>query len=107
MATRISNILGSLFKSRRRAVEAEAPRKVWRMSGSEPRGAWVDPLAPAPPPDAAAPVGSAGADSSGWLTSSMDLLGGAEVVEHGNSVVPEIFPETATSTPRPTGQRKP
>ena len=65
----------------KRASSAGTKRLVWRISEANPRGAWVDPdsidSAPAaPPPPNTEPT------SSGWLTSSMDLLGGAEVHEH-------------------------
>ena len=65
----------------RRTVETTPKRRVWRISASAPGGEWVD------PDSAPAPVSKTGftqpqePNPSGWLTSSMDLLGGAEVVE--------------------------
>ena len=54
-------------------------KKVWRISESAPAGEWVDAdsIASQPPP-ATQPAGLGTGD---WLTSSMDLLGGAEIVE--------------------------
>ena len=53
-----------------------------------PRGAWVDPRAPVATPRAQ--PSSPEAHASGWLTSSMDLLGGAEIVEFPDSPAPDV-----------------
>jgi len=54
-------------------------RKVWRISPSAPAGEWVDPDVPTT--QSPAETQPAELSSSGWLTSSMDLLGGSQVIE--------------------------
>lgn len=57
--------------------QAEPRRRVWRITDSQPGGAWVDPdTRPTEPADdrSTLPMGS-------WTTSSMDLLDGVQVVE--------------------------
>ena len=57
------------------------PRKmVWRISADAPGGEWVDPDMH-PTTTSPAETQPAELSSGGWLTSSMDLLGGAEVIE--------------------------
>jgi hypothetical protein len=74
---------------------APAPKKkVWRISERAPGGEWVDadsapvPLTPPPPP--------ADRSNSGWLTSSMDLLSGSDVVEDPDSMPAPLHDEQKT-----------
>jgi hypothetical protein len=73
---------------RRQPVSAEK-RKVWRMAEGATSGEWVDPDA-APTTTSPASTRPADLSSGGWLTSSMDLLGGAEVIESHDSEVPTL-----------------
>lgn len=73
-------------------------KKIWRISERAPAGEWVDAdsIASEPPP-ATKP---AELPSGDWLTSSMDLLGGAEIVEEPNTE-PGDFDEHPRTLPLP------
>ena len=84
---------------------APAPkRKVWRISERAPAGEWVEadsapvPLTPPPPP--------AERSNSGWLTSSMDLLSGSDVVEDPD-IAAEPHHDDAKTLPLPRRQKDP
>ena len=77
-------------------------RKVWRISESSPMGEWVVVAAPAiARPSRNLPEVSYGT----WVTSSYDLLDGADVVEDPDTVpgelLDELFPQWQDSTKRP------
>ena len=70
---------------RTRAATPPKPKLVWRMSDRSPGGEWVDPNAP--------PVGGesqirpdAEPSTGGWITSSMDLLDGMDIVHHDGQI---------------------
>jgi hypothetical protein len=87
----LRRLLGGAASAGKAAPDVK--RKVWRISERSPGGEWVDAdSAPTPLPDAGPPSERS---SSGWLTSSMDLLSGAEVVED-----PDIAPASARDEPR-------
>jgi hypothetical protein len=66
---------------------APAKKKVWRISERAPGGEWVD--ADSSPVPLARDRESGETTSSGWLTSSMDLLSGTQVIEdQGNDPAP-------------------
>ena len=69
--------------------EPSMKRRVWRISDTHPAGEWVDANAPSPAPEPPPETNPADLHSSGWLTSAMDLLGGAEVVEFSDTVSPD------------------
>jgi hypothetical protein len=77
-----------------KGAPAAAKKKVWRISERAPGGEWVDAdSAPAP----LAREGEAGDTSSGgWLTSSMDLLSGTQVIEGQASEPAPPSPEEKT-----------
>ena len=77
------------------------PRKmVWRISADAPGGEWVDPdMHTTTSPAETRP---ADLSSGGWLTSSMDLLGGAEVIEGGDTEAAPLQDEPKTL---PLGRR--
>jgi len=80
MKTTVTRLLrGMLPRHRSGAPVPATGKRVWRISDSAPAGEWVDAdsIASQPPP-ATEPAGLGTGD---WLTSSMDLLGGAEIVE--------------------------
>ena len=95
------SLLGRLMGGRRpatpevgrRHVAGGAKKKVWRISERAPAGEWVDPdeVVPAPPADRPA----ADTSSGGWLTSSMDLLNGTEIIEDEDTA-PAPLPEERT-----------
>lgn len=60
-----------------------AKRLVWRIVEGSPQGAWVDPDSVSA--DTASPPTTV---YDNWTTSSMDLLDGAEVTEHGGPTTP-------------------
>lgn len=60
-----------------------AKRLVWRIVEGSPQGAWVDP--DTVPADTVSPPTTV---YDNWTTSSMDLLDGAEVTEHGGLTTP-------------------
>jgi hypothetical protein len=76
-------------------------RMVWRISAEAPAGEWVDPDTPT----TTSPAETQPADlsSGGWLTSSMDLLGGAEVIEGGDTEAAPLHDEPKTL---PLGTRR-
>ena len=66
------------------------PRKVWRISARAPMGEWVDSAAPViPKVSKDLPEVSYGT----WVTSSYDLLDGAEVIEDPDTLPGELFDE--------------
>ena len=79
-------------------------KKVWRISERAPGGEWVDadsapvPLTPREP--------QAERSNSGWLTSSMDLLSGSDVVEDPDTA-PESVPDEAKTLPLPRRTKDP
>jgi hypothetical protein len=77
----------------RQAPAGSKPKKVWRMAPGATRGEWVDADAPTTtsPPDSL----RSGESSGGWLTSSMDLLSGAEITE-GHDTAPAPLAEEKT-----------
>ncbi|MBK6862876.1 MAG: hypothetical protein IPG91_04540 [Ideonella sp.] len=81
------------------------PKKlVWRISADAPKGEWVDPdqIEPAPP-KLAEPEVSTGS----WVTSSFDLLSGADVIESSGTLTPGMFDELfETQAHDPKRQRK-
>jgi hypothetical protein len=65
-------------------------RLVWRMSENTPMGEWVDPDAPVgPAPATELPEVSHG----GWVTSSFDLLRGADVSDDPDTVPDALWNE--------------
>jgi len=66
-------------------------KKVWRISKTAPMGEWVDKDAPVTPkrPSDDLPEVSYGT----WVTSSYDLLDGAEVTEDQSTIPDELFDE--------------
>jgi hypothetical protein len=70
---------GDAPAARRKPAPGAKPKKVWRLTPGMTTGEWVDADTPAsvPPKDSESPRES----SVGWLTSSMDLLGGSQVIE--------------------------
>jgi hypothetical protein len=79
-------------------------KKVWRISERAPGGEWVDadsapvPLTPREP--------QAERSNSGWLTSSMDLLSGSDVVEDPDTAS-ESIPDDAKTLPLPRRPKDP
>ena len=66
------------------------PKRVWRISASAPRGEWVTVVAPvAAKIDANLPEVSYGT----WVTSSYDLLDGADVTEDAGTIPGDLFDE--------------
>jgi hypothetical protein len=63
-------------------------RLVWRITPEAPMGEWVDPSLPPPPRK---PVERD--HTSGFMTSSMDLLGGADVDSSADTVPDHLFDE--------------
>jgi hypothetical protein len=55
-------------------------RKVWRITADKPGGEWVDARSASPPRDDG---GRSTLPLDSWTTSSMDLLDGVQIVEHG------------------------
>jgi hypothetical protein len=82
-------------------VSRKAKKMVWRISADAPAGEWVDPDVPT----TTSPAETQPADlsSGGWLTSSMDLLGGAEVIEGGDTEAAPLHDEPKTL---PLGTRR-
>jgi hypothetical protein len=82
-------------------VSGKAKKMVWRISADAPGGEWVDPDVPT----TTSPAETQPADlsSGGWLTSSMDLLGGAEVIEGGDTEAAPLQDEPKTL---PLGTRR-
>jgi hypothetical protein len=69
--------------------------RVWRISASNPMGAWVD-INPAPKIEPVKPlaISSLPVDDDGhWLMSSFDLRYGAEVSEDPTTVPGDLFDE--------------
>jgi hypothetical protein len=77
-----------MFRSK---PNSTAPAKrVWRISASAPKGEWVTKVAPvAAKVDANLPEVSYGT----WVTSSYDLLDGADVTEDAETIPGELFDE--------------
>lgn len=72
-----------------------AAKKVWRVSASNPLGAWVE-THPAPKVEPVKPqaTSSLPADEGGhWLMSSFDLRYGADVSEDSTTVPGDLFDE--------------
>ena len=69
--------------------EPAMKKRVWRISDTRPGGEWVDANAPSPAPESPPETSPADLHSSGWLTSAMDLLSGAEIVEFPDTVPPD------------------
>ena len=66
------------------------PRRVWRITASAPKGEWVDVVDPGRPrPSADLPEVSYGT----WVTSSYDLLDGADVTEVTDTLPGGVFDE--------------
>lgn len=75
-----------------------AAKRVWRIGPDSPGGGWVDPSAPpATVPGNYHPE----APPSGWLTSSMDLLDGVQVVEDTDGTHDALFDESTEQLYRP------
>jgi hypothetical protein len=98
------------FLGRMLGGEKRPPRPtrkmVWRISAEAPAGEWVDPEVPnATTTTTTSPAETRPADvsSGGWLTSSMDLLGGAEVIEGGDTEAAPLHDEPKTL---PLGTRR-
>ena len=74
-----------------RGKSTPPPKKVWRISQSAPMGEWVDPKP--------APVVQRRRDDlpevsyGSWVTSSYDLLSGADVIEGPDTLPSELFDE--------------
>jgi hypothetical protein len=65
-------------------------KRVWRISANAPRGAWVDVVdAAVPRPSADLPEVTYGS----WVTSSYDLLDGADVTEVTDTMPGGMFDE--------------
>lgn len=65
-------------------------KRVWRISASAPKGEWVTVVAPvAAKVDPNLPEVSYGT----WVTSSYDLLDGADVTEDEGTIPGELFDE--------------
>jgi hypothetical protein len=71
-------------------------KRVWRISPSAPNGEWVTKAAPvAAKVDANLPEVSYGT----WVTSSYDLLDGADVTEDAGTIPGELFDELFAPQP--------
>jgi hypothetical protein len=82
---------------------AVAKKKVWRISERAPGGEWVD--ADSAPTPLARDSESGEPSSGGWLTSSMDLLRGTQVIEDEGIDAAAPSPEEMT-LPLGTRNRK-
>jgi hypothetical protein len=72
-----------------------AAKRVWRMSASNPLGAWVE-THPAPKVELVKPQATSSLpeeDGGHWLMSSFDLRYGAEVSEDNTTVPGDLFDE--------------
>ena len=95
MKTTVTRLLrGMLPRHRSGAPVPATGKRVWRISDSAPAGEWVDPQAPVATPRPRAEPAPREAHASGWLTSSMDLLGGAEIIEFPDSTAPDVPRDT-------------
>ena len=91
MKTTVTRLLrGMLPRAPSGAPAPATGKRVWRISDSAPAGEWVDPQAPVATPRPRAEPAPPEAHASGWLTSSMDLLGGAEIIEFPDSAAPDV-----------------
>jgi len=71
-------------------LAAPPARRVWRISASAPNGEWVNIVAPViPRADTNLPEVSYGT----WVTSSYDLLDGADVIEDAGTIPGDLFDE--------------
>lgn len=80
------------------------PGKIWRISKRAPMGEWVDPSAPKP--ETPAPSKDLPEVSYGtWVTSSYDLLDGADIIEDPDTIPGELLDELfAPKSKRPSGR---
>ena len=78
-------------------------KRVWRISERAPAGEWVDAdsISSVPPPE----TKPAELNTGGWLTSSMDLLGGAEVVEEPDTEPAPLDDAHPRTLPLPRRQK--
>ncbi len=86
-----------MFKPKSKAP----PTRVWRISPSAPKGEWVDLVPQARPqanPQANAQAGKDLPEVSygTWVTSSYDLLDGADVSDDPDTLPGELFDELFT-----------
>ena len=100
----------SFFRSK---PEAAVPvKRVWRISQGNPLGEWVEQVLPASANSMPANGHSPAAHSElpevsygSWVTSSYDLLDGAEVTEDPDTIpgelLDDLFPQWALNGKRP------
>ncbi len=78
--------------------KAPAPVKpIWRISEDAPLGEWVDSGSTSPPRPSRIDLPEV--SSGSWVTSSYDLLKGADIVEGDDSVRGELFDELFGTKP--------
>lgn len=82
-------------------------KRVWRISERVPLGEWVDSVAPPPPPPPVPHLSKELPEVSygSWVTSSYDLLDGADVTDDPDTLPGELFDELFA--PKPLGPKTP